>query len=57
MITFIVFLLWALYLSAGLFWLNFVIQRGLIEEPNVIGSLVAIMIWPIILPLFLRKKK
>lgn len=54
--TILFFLCWAIYLTIGLIWINWVISNNLVKEPNVIGSLVMITLWPILLPFFRKKK-
>lgn len=43
----ILFLVWFLYLVLGVLWLNHTVKKDLIDEYNVIGSLIIITIWPI----------
>lgn len=54
--TLVIFLVWSLYLSIGLFWINWLVNNNLIKEYNVIGSLFMIVIWPFLLPFFRKKK-
>lgn len=43
----ILFLVWFLYLTLGVLWLNHTVKKGLINEYNVIGALIIVTIWPI----------
>jgi hypothetical protein len=43
----LLFLIWALYLILGLFWLKIIISRKPNREYNMIGSLFIISFWPI----------
>jgi hypothetical protein len=42
----IVFLVWALYLILGLFWLKITISRKPNREYNLLGSLFIVTFWP-----------
>jgi hypothetical protein len=43
----LLFLIWFLYLMFGIFWLNYTVQKNIVEEYNVIGSLIIVTVWPI----------
>lgn len=43
----ILFLLWFLYIATGVLWLAHTVEKKIIEEYNMIGSLLIVAIWPI----------
>jgi hypothetical protein len=41
------FLIWFLYLMIGILWLTHTVQKNIVKEYNVIGSLIIVTTWPI----------
>jgi len=42
----LLFLIWGIYLSLGILWLNHTIKKDYIKEYNAIGSTILVLVWP-----------
>jgi hypothetical protein len=41
------FLIWFVYLMIGTIWLNYILQKNIVKEYNVMGSLIIVITWPL----------
>jgi hypothetical protein len=44
---FLLFILWAIYLTLGIGWLYYIIKKNNIQEYNMLGSMFVVVTWPI----------